>query len=234
MRLLPVLPAMLLIAGCQSSDKKTGGNVSHLQTQEDSVSYSIGINVGTNMLHDSVRYNPEALLQGIKDAALDTAQRLMKPPEVEQTLVSYQEQLRARAMETRRLLGEGNRKRSMEFLDKNKMQEGVITLPDGLQYRIIKEGAGSRPTKDDYVTAHYRGSTSDGTVFDDSHTRGEPPTFRLTGVIQGWQEVIPMMTVGSQWELFIPPDLAYGEGGSGPIGPNEALIFEFELLGIKK
>lgn len=232
MKVVLIVFLAFVIAGCQSGDK--GGKITTLESQQDKVSYAIGLNVGTNMLRDSVRYNVAPLMQGLQDAALDTAQRLMKPSEVEQTLMAYQEELREKAMEMRRKQGEAGKKRSDDFLEQNKNKAGVITLESGLQYKVIKEGTGPKPTMDDYLVAHYRGTLSDGSEFESSYNRGEPATFKLTNVIKGWQQAFQMMKVGSKWELYIPADLAYGEAGSGPIGPNEALIFEVELLDIKK
>ncbi len=232
MKVVLIVFLALVITGCQTGDK--GGKVTTLESQQDKVSYAIGLNVGTNMLRDSVRYKVAPLMQGLQDAALDTAQRLMKPSEVEQTLMAYQEELREKAMEMRRKQGEAGKKRSDEFLEQNKKKAGVVTLESGLQYKVIKEGTGLKPTMEDYLVAHYRGTLSDGSEFESSYNRGEPATFKLTNVIKGWQQAFQMMKVGSKWELYIPADLAYGEAGSGPIGPNEALIFEVELLDIKK
>jgi FKBP-type peptidyl-prolyl cis-trans isomerase FklB len=121
------------------------------------------------------------------------------------------------------------------FLEANKAKPGVVTLPDGLQYKVIKEGAGEKPTANDVVTVNYSGKLIDGTEFDSSYKRGEPATFPVNGVIRGWTEALQQMKVGSTWELFIPADLAYGDRGVPPvIGPNQTLIFTVELLGIKK
>lgn len=232
MKIVSVMLLALIIAGCQTGDK--GGQISKLESQEDKVSYAIGLNVGTNMLRDSVRFSVAPLMQGLKDAALDTNQRLMKPSEVEQTLMAYQEELKAKAMEARMKQGEASKKRSDDFMEQNKKKADVVTLESGLQYKVIKEGSGAKPTKDDVLTAHYQGSLADGTEFDSSYKRGEPATFRLTQMIPGWQQAFPLMKVGSKWELYVPANLAYGESGSGPIGPNEALVFQVELLDIKK
>ncbi len=121
------------------------------------------------------------------------------------------------------------------FLEENKKKPGVITLPDGLQYKILVEGKGAKPTTNDVVTVNYAGKLTDGTEFDSSYNRGEPATFPVSGVIKGWTEALQLMSVGSTWELYIPPQLAYGEEGAPPaIGPNQTLIFKVELLGIKK
>jgi FKBP-type peptidyl-prolyl cis-trans isomerase len=227
-----ILLSLLVLSGCDKSSQQTGSDVK-LETERDRVSYSIGINIGMNMLRDSVEFNPAPLLRGLSDAALDSTKRMMKPSEVEQTLMAYQEKLAQKRMEEARLKGEVNLKRSEEWLAANAKKPGVVTLPSGLQYKIIKNGTGPKPKKDQTVTAHYRGTLVDGKQFDSSYDRGEPATFHLTGVIPGWTEGIQLMPVGSKWELYIPAKLAYGEQGSGPIGPNEALIFELELLKIQ-
>ena len=121
------------------------------------------------------------------------------------------------------------------FLSTNKTKSGVVTLPDGLQYKVLKQGNGVKPTLQDVVTVHYAGKLTDGTEFDSSYSRGEPATFPVSGVIAGWTEALQLMKVGSVWELYIPASLAYGDNGAPPvIGPNQVLIFKVELLGIKK
>jgi len=227
-----VLLSLTLLAGCDKGSQQGGGDVK-LETERDSVSYSIGVNIGMNMLRDSVEFNPAPLLRGLSDAALDTAQRLMKPPEVEQTLMAYQQKLSQKRMEDMRKKGEANLKLGEEWLAANAKKPGVVTLPSGLQYKIIKNGTGQKPRKDQLVTAHYRGTLIDGKQFDSSYDRNEPSTFQLSGVIRGWTEGLQLMAVGSKWELYIPAKLGYGEQGSGPIGPNEVLIFEVELLKIQ-
>ncbi len=232
---MKVLHAVLLsavLAGCQKGSDSQGERAK-LESERDKVSYSIGVNIGMNMLRDSVDFNPAPLLQGLKDAALDTSKRLMTPSEMNVTIMAYQQELQGRKMENAKKQGETNLKEGNEFLTENKKKEGVVTLPSGLQYKVIKEGTGPKPGKDQYVTAHYKGTFVNGKEFDSSYGRGEPATFRVTGVIAGWTEALQLMKVGSKWELYIPANLAYGEQGAGPIGPNQTLIFEVELLGIK-
>jgi FKBP-type peptidyl-prolyl cis-trans isomerase FklB len=233
MKLLSVfLLSLVLLSGCDKGAQQ-GGADAKLESNRDSVSYSIGINIGMNMLRDSVEFNAVPLLRGLSDAALDTSKRLMKPAEVEQTLMAYQQELTQKRMESARVKGEANLKRGEEWLAENAKKAGVVVLPSGLQYKIIKNGTGPKPKKEQYVTAHYRGSFVDGKQFDSSIDRKEPATFQLTGVIPGWTEGLQLMPVGSKWEFYIPAKLGYGEQGSGPIGPNETLIFEVELLSIK-
>ena len=131
-------------------------------------------------------------------------------------------------------LGETNKKAGEEFLAANKTKDGVVTLPSGLQYKILTAGTGPKPTLSDSVVCNYKGTLLDNTEFDSSYKRGQPATFPVGGVIKGWTEALQLMPVGSKWQLFIPPDLAYGPRGSGPtIGPSSTLIFEVELISIK-
>lgn len=222
----------LLLAGCDGGAGQSAADA-RLETLRDSVSYSIGLNIGTNMLRDSVEFNAAPLVRGLQDAALDSGKRLMTPSQVEQTLMAYQEHLSQKRMENMRRKGEANLKKGQEWLAENAKKQGVVTTASGLQYKVMTAGNGPKPRKDQSVTAHYRGTLIDGTQFDSSYDRGEPATFPLSGVIAGWTEGLQLMPKGSKYELYIPHTLAYGENGSGPIGPNETLIFEVELIDIK-
>jgi FKBP-type peptidyl-prolyl cis-trans isomerase FklB len=133
------------------------------------------------------------------------------------------------------MVAQANKKEGDAFLAANKTKEGVVTLPSGLQYKILQQGTGPKPTLNDTVVCNYRGTLIDGKEFDSSYKRGQPETFPVNKIIKGWMEALPLMPVGSKWQLFVPPDLAYGERSAGPdIGPNSTLIFEVELLSIKK
>jgi FKBP-type peptidyl-prolyl cis-trans isomerase FklB len=147
---------------------------------------------------------------------------------------TFQTELRDKQQAKRKAEGDENLKAGEVFLAENRKKEGVVTLPNGLQYKILKAGGGRKPTEADTVEVNYRGTLIDGTEFDSSYKRGKPVTFKVTGVIKGWTEALKLMPVGSKWQLFIPPQLAYGERGAGQaIGPNATLIFEIELLAIK-
>ncbi len=205
-----------------------------LKTQQDKVSYSIGRNIGENLKRQSVDVNQDALAAGIKDA-LSEGQPLLSDEEVRKVLSEFQQEMRVKAETSMNELGEKNKKEGEAFLSANKKNEGVITLPSGLQYKVITEGTGKSPQASDTVTTHYRGTLIDGTEFDSSHKRGEPATFPVGGVIAGWTEALQLMKVGSKWQLFIPSDIAYGARGAGQmIGPHASLIFEVELLSIKE
>src|SRR5579859_42444 len=204
-----------------------------LQTQKDKASYAIGLNIGRSMHKDSVDVDPNIVLRGMKDG-LDGAKPLLTDDEARATMIALQADLRKKQEEKLQLLSETNKKEGDAFLAENKSKDGVVTLPSGLQYKVLTEGNGPKPTSTDSVVCNYKGTLLDNTEFDSSYKRGQPATFPVTGVIKGWTEALQLMPVGSKWQLFIPPDLAYGERGAGAdIGSNATLIFEVELLSIQ-
>jgi FKBP-type peptidyl-prolyl cis-trans isomerase len=170
----------------------------------------------------------------LKDA-MAGGKTLMTDEQAQATIMELQGQLRQKADAQRQQAGATNKKDGDAFLAANKSKPGVVTLPSGLQYKILKEGTGPKPTSADSVECNYKGTLIDGTEFDSSYKRGQSATFPVTGVIKGWTEALQLMPVGSKWQLVLPPDLAYGARGAGDaIGPDETLIFEVELLGITK
>ena len=203
-----------------------------LTTQKEKLSYAIGIDMGTSLKKNSIDVDPDVVYKGIKDA-LSGGSRLMTEQEIKDTIQMAQKELMAKQQEKMKTLAEKNKKEGEEFLAANKTKPGVKSLPDGLQYKVITDGTGKMPKATDTVTVNYKGMLIDGTEFDSSYKRNAPSTFPVTGVIKGWTEALQLMKEGSKWELFIPSDLAYGERGGGPIGPNAVLIFEVELLSIK-
>jgi FKBP-type peptidyl-prolyl cis-trans isomerase len=203
-----------------------------LETEKDKESYAIGLNVGKGLHRDSIDVEPKILLQGIEDAMAD-GKLLLTDDETKTVLVDLQNQVRQRQEEKRLALVETNKKEGDAFLAANKTKEGVVTLPSGLQYKVLVAGTGAKPSAADTVVCNYRGTLLDNTEFDSSYKRGQPLTFSVGGVIKGWTEALQLMPAGSKWQLFIPPDLAYGERGSGPIGPNATLVFEVELVSIQ-
>jgi FKBP-type peptidyl-prolyl cis-trans isomerase FklB len=223
-----VLLCTAIIVGQATSQEKT-----ELKTGKDSVSYAIGLNIGTRLKQQSVDIDAGLVARGIKDAG-SNGTRLLTEDQAESVINTLQQQIAAKQDSVKKALGMKNKLDGEAFLAENKKKEGVIVLPDGLQYKILKEGNGKKPKADETVTVNYRGTLIDGTEFDSSTKRGEPSTFRVNGIIKGWTEALQMMPVGSKWQLFIPPELAYGERGAGNlIPPNATLIFEVELLSIK-
>ena len=204
-----------------------------LKSDKDKVSYAIGVNIGKSMRKDTVDVDPAIFSRGMKDA-LAGGKLLLTDDEIKATLTKLQTELRARQEVAMQKAGDINKKAGDDFLAQNKTKEGVVALPDGLQYKVLKQGNGPKPTATDSVVCNYRGTLLDGTEFDSSYKRGQPATFPVNGVIKGWTEAVQLMPVGSKWQLFIPADLAYGNRGAGAdIGPNATLIFEVELLSIQ-
>lgn len=189
-------------------------------------SYALGMSVASNLIKSGVKtINPEAFVKAINDTYVGEMPQLM-PDEANKILESFME--KANQDEAK-----GNLESGLEFLNKNRSKKGVIELPSGLQYQVLKEGEGDLPSLTDEVKCHYHGSLIDGTVFDSSVERGQPAVFPVNGVIQGWVEALQLMSVGSKWRLYVPPELGYGQqGAGGVIGPNSTLIFDVELLEI--
>lgn len=206
---------------------------SALPTLKDKVSYAIGMNIGNGMRQQSVDVDPNILTQGLRDA-LAGGKTLMTDEEAKATLTTFGAEMKKKQEEKMKAEGEANKKEGDAFLAANKTKEGVVVLPSGLQYKILKAGSGPKPTATDSVVCNYKGTLINGKEFDSSYKRGQPATFPVGQVIKGWTEAVQLMPVGSKWELFVPSGLAYGERGAGPdIGPNATLIFEVELLSIK-
>jgi FKBP-type peptidyl-prolyl cis-trans isomerase FklB len=205
-----------------------------LKTQRDKVSYSMGLDIGRTLKMQGVDVDLELVTRGFKDAYTGN-QSLLTDEEMQEVLTNFKKEFIAKQQELAKQQGEKNKKEGEIFLETNKKKEGVQTLPSGLQYKVLKAGAGKKPTATDTVTVHYRGTLIDGKEFDSSYRRGKPATFPVNGVIPGWTEALPLMEEGAQWELFIPSNLAYGErSAGGDIGPNATLIFEVELISIEQ
>jgi FKBP-type peptidyl-prolyl cis-trans isomerase len=208
-----------------------------LKTQKDKVSYALGMNMGKDLggklKQGSVEVDQAILLRGVKDA-LSGSKLLLTDDEVKAVFAQLNTDIRKRLEEKARIAGEANKKEGDEFLAANKLKDGVVTLPSGLQFKILTEGTGAKPTASDSVVCNYRGTLISGIEFDSSYKRGQPATFHVNEVIKGWTEALQLMPVGSKWQIFIPSEMAYGEPGRGPqIGPNSTLLFELELLSIQ-
>ena len=221
------LAVMIVFSGIASAEEAT-----FLKTQKDKLSYIIGRDMGSNLKNQSVDIDTDIFMKGFKDA-LSGNKSALSDDEIQAVKTAYKEERMKKHEEEVKKVTEQNKKDGEAFLAENKKKEGVVTLPSGLQYKVIKEGDGQIPKDTDTVTVNYRGTLLDGTEFDSSYKRNEPATFPVNGVIPGWQEALKLMKVGSKWQLFVPAGLAYGEQGAGStIGPNTTLIFEVELLSI--
>lgn len=204
-----------------------------LTTQKDKFSYALGMNLGASFKKQSVPVDPNILARGIKDA-LAGGKTALTEEQARAVLMEVQTEVRKKQQEEMQAAGEASKKEGAAFLADNKSKDGVVTLPSGLQYKILTQGTGPKPAVSDSVVCNYRGTLLNGTEFDSSYKRGEPATFPVNGVIKGWTEALQLMPVGSKWQLFIPSDLAYGERSPAPeIGPDSTLIFEVELLSIQ-
>ena len=203
------------------------------ETKTERISYCIGVDIGSNMKRQGVEIDPEILAKGLSDALFDR-EVLIDEDKRHEILMAFSNEIRQEQQRRLKEMAEANQKAADAFLAENAKKEGVVTLPSGLQYKVIAEGDGPTPKRTDTVSTHYRGTLLDGTEFDSSHNRGQPAKFPVGGVIRGWTEALQLMKVGSKWHLFVPPALAYGERGGRNIEPNSALIFEIELLGIEE
>lgn len=221
---------VLVCCGTAAIAKADGTN--QLTDEKSRVSYAIGMMLGHNWQQQGLEVDPDFAARAIKDVQSGKT-TLLSQEEMQQTLTSFQKEFTAKAQQHRIEQGTKNKADGEAFLAANKTKPGVQSLPDGLQYIVLTNGAGAMPTVNDTVTVHYRGTLLDGTEFDSSYKRGQPAQFPVTGVIRGWTEALQKMTVGSKWKLFIPSDLAYGEQGNRNIAPNSVLIFEVELIDTK-
>ncbi len=238
MRLYALTAASVILAGtvfltgtvqAQGSGKKK----EQLKTVQDKTSYAIGLNVGTNLARQGAEVDLDLFLQGVRDG-MGGGELLLSPAEYRSTMKALTTRLKEKKKKKRGTDAKNNLKQGQAFLAANKKKKDVVTLPSGMQYRIVKPGKGEKPKASDAVVTHYRGKLINGVEFDSSYSRKSPATFPVKGVIKGWTEALQLMRVGAKWELFIPSGLAYGKRGSGhQIGPNATLIFDIELLGIK-
>ena len=196
--------------------------------QKDKFSYAVGLNIGMNFKRQNVDVNPDLVTAGVKDGMAGKPQMTMD--QIRDTMMAFEKDMQQKQAEA----GKKNAADADKFLADNKKKDGVKTTASGLQYKVMKEGNGESPKASDTVTVNYRGTLIDGTEFDSSYKRGQPATFPVSGVIKGWTEALQLMKPGSKYQLFIPPDLAYGQNSPGAqIPPNSALIFEVELMNVQ-
>ncbi|MEM1250637.1 MAG: FKBP-type peptidyl-prolyl cis-trans isomerase [Acidobacteriota bacterium] len=234
MKSIPVLAVVCLAAfvacGAESTATAAQGEDSGLETFEQRLSYIVGANLGKQLAADGIEVDLDVVLQGLKDT-LSGGEMKIGQDQIQATM----QELQSKMQEKMTAAAQTNLEAGQAFLAENGTKEGVVTLDNGLQYRIISEGTGAKPAATDRVTVHYTGTLIDGTKFDSSRDRGMPTTFGLNQVIAGWTQALQLMSVGSQWEVFIPAELGYGmqPPPGSPIGPNSALVFDVELIGIE-
>jgi FKBP-type peptidyl-prolyl cis-trans isomerase len=205
-----------------------------LNSFSEKISYVLGQEIASSFKESPVEIDRDIFIQGMNDS-LKGRKSLLDADETNQIKQEFSRQVQQSRQTQMSALSEKNRAAGAAFLAANKNKEGVVTTASGLQYKVLKKGDGPKPQNNDKVTVHYRGTLLDGTEFDSSYKRGKPATFQVNGVIRGWTEALQLMNVGSKYQLFIPSDLAYGTRGAGrKIGPNSALIFDVELLGIEE
>jgi FKBP-type peptidyl-prolyl cis-trans isomerase FklB len=209
-----------------------------LQTPKDKNSYAIGMSIGASvskqMKQDQVDVDPALVARGLKDS-LAGDKLLMTEEEAKATITTLSNDVKKRQQEMFQAAAEKNKKQGDDFLEANKTKPDVVTTPSGLQYKVLQAGSGPKPAATDTVVCNYRGTLLDGTEFDSSIKRGQPVTLTVGQVIKGWTEALQLMPVGSKWQIYLPPALAYGDRGTpnGPIGPNATLIFDVELVSIQ-
>jgi FKBP-type peptidyl-prolyl cis-trans isomerase FklB len=235
--IITILTVSFLMPGMAQKKKKNSkkdkieavADTIFLKTRFDSISYGLGVLFGGNLKRGGLDSINSKLLSRGFDEAMKNQKSIITPETANALLNQY-------AQDLNKAKGEKNLVAGQAFLEKNKADSGVIVLPSGLQYKILKAGTGDKPTLNDKVKVHYHGTLIDGTVFDSSVERGEPIELNVGGVIEGWKEALQLMPVGSKWRLFVPSNLGYGERGAqgSPIGPNSTLVFEVELISINK
>lgn len=196
------------------------------------VSYAIGYEIGRDFIDKKMDVDLQTVIRAIQDG-FAKRQPAIPDEQMREAMAVLRDKLQAEARTRLEALARENKAKSDKFLAENKSKKGIVVLPSGIQYRVIEDGTGKRATPTSEVSVHYRGSLSSGLEFDSSFQRGQPVSFKVDSVIDGWKEVLPMMKVGDHWQVFLPPEKAYGLRGQGPIGPNEALVFDIKLVDVK-
>jgi FKBP-type peptidyl-prolyl cis-trans isomerase FklB len=204
-----------------------------LETEQQKTDYALGVNMGRNLVNQGIKPDVDWLVLGLRDALAGRA-LLLSDAEFRQVTMAFRAEMRRNQVRSQQVLAEENFKAGAAFMAENSSREGVVSLPSGLQYRVLTEGSGPIPKETDTVIVNYRGRLLDGTEFDSSYRNGEPATFNLKATIPGFRQALMLMPVGSKWEVYVPPGLAYGPKGTGlGVGPQATLIFEIELVGIR-
>ena len=230
--LIGIFIVLLMIAiSCTSSEKVV--ETPQLTDYMDTVSYSVGVDIGKSFRLQEMDINPDVMARGLSDAFSDK-ETALTDEEIQSTLINFRQEFQQKQREIAQRKAQETAVAEESYLAESASKEGVVSLPSGLQYKVITPGDGPSPLTTDKVKVHYKGSLADGTIFDSSYDRGQPTSFTVSGVIKGWTEALLLMQVGSKWELTIPSTLGYGTRGSGgKIPPNSTLLFEVELLGIE-
>jgi FKBP-type peptidyl-prolyl cis-trans isomerase len=220
----------LLGLGMLAAQANAGG-ATQLKTENDMVSYGVGMYMAKSFKRDEIEIDPQLLLKGLQDGLAGVS--LVPEKNLRKVMNSFQGETRRKAAARHQISAMENQKKGAAFLAENKTKEGVVTLASGLEYKVIKSGDGNKPTAGDSVECLYRGTLLDGTEFDGTDA-DKPVTLNVAQLIPGWKEALQLMPAGSRWQIFIPPQLAYGARGAGAdIGPNEVLVFDLELLAVK-
>jgi FKBP-type peptidyl-prolyl cis-trans isomerase FklB len=230
--LIGIFIVLLMIAiSCTSSEKVV--ETPQLTDYMDTVSYSVGVDIGKSFRLQEMDINPDVMARGLSDAFSDK-ETALTDEEIQSTLINFRQEFQQKQREIAQRKAQEAAVAEESYLAESASKEGVVSLPSGLQYKVITPGDGPSPLTTDKVKVHYKGSLADGTIFDSSYDRGQPTSFTVSGVIKGWTEALLLMQVGSKWELTIPSKLGYGTRGSGDrIPPNSTLLFEVELLAIE-
>ena len=235
MKLVKILLCLFVFISLVSAQTKSKHqkSVNSMISPEDSISYAIGFNIGTNLQDPSMKINFEMLIDGITDKTKGASK--LTEDQVKKVLASFNQKMMKKRSDEQGVVSEKNKKAGEVFLNDNKKKQGVITLPSGLQYKVLQEGTGDSPRDSSIVKVNYKGTLIDGREFDSSYKRGEPAQFPLNQVIKGWTLGLQLMKVGAKYQFFIPSDLGYGDNGAGEmIQPGSTLIFEVELIEIVK
>ena len=202
-----------------------------LSTDKGKLSYAVGWDIGEDIQRRGAEFDVETIIAAIRDSGAGNDPQV-PAEEMVALLTELQQKVRQEQAEAFQKLADDNQAAADDFLQKNLSKNGIVALPSGVQYRIIEEGEGTRPGMEDTVKVHYRGSKINGHEFDSSFARGVPEEFPVNTVLRGWQEVLPLMKTGATWQIFVPPELAFGARGNPPVGPNEALMFDLKLVEI--
>jgi FKBP-type peptidyl-prolyl cis-trans isomerase FklB len=221
--------AIGLLASCAA----TAQDAPELKTDKDKFSYALGMNFGESFRKQGLEVDPAVFAKALAES-FSGGKTAMTEQQMQTLLATAAQEIRKKQAAQQAEKGVAAQKEGEVFLAANKTKDGVVTLPSGLQYKILKAGTGEKPTLDDTVICNYKGTLINGTEFDASEKHGGPATFPVKGVIAGWTEALQLMPAGSKWQLFVPSNLAYGAQGPGDIGPNATLIFEVELVSIQK